>query len=50
MDDLGGAHILDQLLDYGLAGQTEFVDAALDNRHSQFEVEPIGQEFLDLAT
>ena len=32
MDDLGGAHILDELLDHGFAGQAEFVDAALDGR------------------
>ncbi len=49
-DDLGGAYILDKLLDKGLAGQAEFVDAALDGRHSPLEIEPIDQEFLDLTT
>ena len=49
MDDLGGSHILDEALDHGFAGQAEFVDAALDGRHSQFEVEPVAQKFLDLA-
>ena len=39
----------DALLDHGFAGQAEFVDAALDGRHSQFEVEPVAQKFLDLA-
>ncbi len=58
MDDLGGSHILDQLLDHGFAGQADcraalamtlFVDAALDSRHSQFEAQPVGQEFPDFA-
>ena len=49
MDDFGRAHVLDELLDHGLAGEAEFVDAALDGRGPQFQGEPVGQEFLDLA-
>jgi hypothetical protein len=49
MDDLGGANLSDELLDDGLAGQTEFVNAAIDRRGSQFQAQPVEQEFLDLA-
>ena len=49
MDDIGRAHLLNELLDHGLAGQAEFVDAALDGRGSEFQAQPVGQEFLDLA-
>ena len=49
MDDLGDAHVLDESLDDGFAGQAEFVDAALDCRDSEFQAQPVVQEFLDLA-
>src|SRR5208283_3421021 len=49
MDDFGRAHVLDELLDHGLAGEAEFVDAALDGCGPEFQGEPVGQEFLDLS-
>ena len=30
MDDFGRAHVLDELLDYGIACEAEFLDAALE--------------------
>ena len=44
MDDLGGAYVLDELLDHGLAGPAEFVNAAIDRRGSEFQAQPAEQE------
>ncbi len=49
VNNLGRANLLDELLDDGLAGQTEFMDAALDRRGSEFQAQPVEQEFLNLA-
>src|SRR5271155_3625924 len=49
MDDIGRAHLLNELLDDGLACQAEFVDAALDGRHAELQAQPVAQKFLDLA-
>src|SRR5271170_1299710 len=46
MDDIGRAHLLNELLDDGLARQAEFVDAALDGRHAELQAQPVAQEFL----
>src|SRR5271156_1266587 len=37
MDDIGRAHLLNELLDDGLARQAEFVDAAFDGRHAELQ-------------
>src|SRR5271155_70338 len=49
MDDIGRAHLLNKLLDDGLARQAEFVDAAFEGRHAELQAQPVAQEFLDLA-